>query len=354
MKQINNHYEFIDFLRVSAIIAVILQHAATAFIELESLPADDYEIVLSNQSISRLNILPFIFISGFLLIPRQITPRLIWVKYIKRIAITFLCWSFLYSVYNLLINYLHNDGFSLAFLAKYFISDLVSGGTRRMWYLVMLMGLYALIPVFSKIYGKEDGNYSMYLYLTGLVLLVSIVLPTILIGPIETIFGLDYLRIQHLYPSYMVFYCLLGGGGRIFLHRIPSLSKSIRLLIYIMALAAALIIIMMTLRTNELPEQSNVCYVIMVLALILYSLTGYINWSDKLKHIIKDCAECTFGIYLVHTFVEYALQRFGFREILVANCHPIFYLSLYAFIVLALSWLITKLIRKTSLGVSIT
>ena len=89
------HFEHIDLLRAMAIVTVLLQHCT------EWQNEGGYN--LAYRSLARCNILLFIVISGYLLIPKQIPIRLMWTKYIKRIAITFAVWSFAYSCYNLAV-----------------------------------------------------------------------------------------------------------------------------------------------------------------------------------------------------------------------------------------------------------
>ena len=71
MKQ---HYEFIDFLRVIAILGVILQHSCGSnLIPLwGNYMGGECSLLECYRSLSKYNILLFIFISGYLLIPKMI------------------------------------------------------------------------------------------------------------------------------------------------------------------------------------------------------------------------------------------------------------------------------------------
>ncbi len=196
------HKQFIDTLRCFAIIAVLLQHVVDYYVEVFGKNRITYGLFAS----SRWNILVFVMISGFLFLGRDISIGRMWSHYIKRIILTFLFWSVSYCSYNF---FFANSQIELLQRIKQIPGDVLSGGTRRLWYLVMLVPLYALIPLLQKwMKSLKDQEVNYALIFMGV---TSLFLPTIyLIHPVYSVIGLDIDRIRGVFDSAFVFYLIFG------------------------------------------------------------------------------------------------------------------------------------------------
>ena len=299
---------------------------------------------LAYRSLARCNILLFIVISGYLLIPKQIPIRLMWTKYIKRIAITFAVWSFAYSCYNLAVA----SSMGSVENAKYFVGDLISGGTNRMWYLVMLIGLYAIVPVVSLLFTDKTKQYGEYL--TLLLLVVTILFPTIAMIPsVGTVLSVDMERIAAVFPGHLPFYLLLGAV----LHFWHRDGRHVYNIIWGGGALSLVTLVSLSFNNNSV-EQSFVAYLFIVLGIYLYSVKYYPQWPYRLKTIVRSIADCSFGIYLVHTFIQYALRAISVDSMLSTNMSDYISIPLYPIVLLVLSWFATYLLRLSKLGRKIT
>ena len=333
------HFEHIDLLRTVAIAAVILQHCTDS--------ADYGGGNLVYRSLSRCNILLFIVVSGYLLIPKQIPIRLMWSKYIKRIAITFAVWSFAYSCYNMIVV----QDIGIVENAKKFICDFISGGTNRMWYLVMLVGLYSIIPFASLLFTDKTKQYGINL--TLLLFMVTILFPTVAMIPsVGTILSLDMERIAAVFPGHLPFYLLLGVALRLW-QEDGKLTNSI---VGVVGVLFALSVVTLVLFSffHMAVEQNFVVYVFVVLGIYIYSVNYYPQLPVIIKKIVRNIADCSFGIYLVHTFIQYALRALSFDTLLTNNFYPIFSIPMYTIVLWLLSWLATFLLRLSKVGRKIT
>ena len=336
-------FEHIDFLRVVAIIGVLFQHSSIYF----SMAVGDTFCTQFYWHASRWGILLFLFISGFLLIPKHISVSVMWKRYIKRILVVFFVWSVLYSCYNLFILIWNTSDYHCLDLVKRFIGDVVSGGTNRLWYLVMLMGLYAIIPVISVLY----QNSRIYLYVLILLSVVSVLLPTLCcISPVETLLGTDIDRIMMVYPEYVVFYCLLGGGMRLINKTI--IMKYKWLFYFFLMISFPLFGVMINL--GNMPEMSFVGYFFIIMGLVIFSYDCYSKWPVKIKSVVRGIADCSFGIYLIHTFIQYALQSSNVCNHLASFVPVWIAIPLYCLGLFIICWLCTWLIRRTPIGRRIT
>ena len=337
------HFEHIDLLRVFAILGVLFQHSSTYF----SMAVGDTFCTQFCWRASRWCFLLFIFISGFLLIPKQISISIMWERYIKRILVVFLVWSVLYSCYNTIVLIGSTSDCSFFDLVKRFIGDVVSGGTDRLWYLVMLVGLYAIIPAISVLYNINR----VYIYVLLLLFIVSIFLPTLCcISPFETLLGTDIGRIMMVYPGYVVFYCLLGGGIRMINRDI--LLKYKWFFYFFLIIAIPLIGVMVN--HGNMPEMSFAGYFFIVMGLVIFSYDSFSKWPAIIKGVVKNIAECSFGIYLIHTFIQYALLSLNVCNHL-ASFAPIWIaIPIYCLGLFIICWLCTWLIRRTPIGRRIT
>lgn len=339
-------YNFIDFLRFIAIFGVILQHSASGnLIPLwNNVDGECGRIVESIKAISRYNILVFLFISGYLLIPKKISISIMWRKYIKRIFLVFTFWSILYSIYNILFIYLPQSSISLSTSAKLFLGDVISGGQNRMWYLVMLMGMYAFIPVISCVFADE--GHKTWKYFTWLMIVIVSFLPTISSLPmIGTVVSLNVDRILPVFPGILTLYVVLGG----YFSKSNLKFEHTSLVLILLSIFSLFLIFILTMLGYSI-DINSILYLIVVVGIVTYGIFKYDLWPEWSKLIVKSISECSFGIYLVHTFIQYVLSYVTFDELLSRFFPIILSVILYTITVCGFSWIVVLLLRKTKFG----
>lgn len=341
----NKHYDFIDILRFIAIAAVLLQHTASEYID------GGYGVATNTvnvfRGITRWNILIFVMISGLLLIPKNIAIGKMWKKYIKRITIVFCVWSALYTVYNVIYNWNSN---SVIETIKTGIGSFIGGGTQRLWYLVMLIGLYAVIPLVSKM--LNNMSFSEKKYLLIILLIVTSVFPTLtLFEPISVMLGLDFDRISSVFPGIYIFYLVLGACYFELKEKITK--KAILALIYSLGLICTVISAVIHYSIEGTLNVDLVIYVIICFSIFLFADSISEKLPRILRTIIRSVADCSFGIYLVHTFVQYFFKDTGIAKIFF-GLPTIVSIIVYFIALFLISWGLTRLIRCISIGRKIT
>ena len=151
--------EWLDVLRVLATFAVIFDHVANQhwypiYTENAAYFPEHWSILNFYESLAHWAVPIFVMISGALFLGRDIPPRKIWRKYIARLATAFLFWTILYA----LIDY--SKGYDLYIV----ISNLITG-QMHFWYLLMIMGVYAIIPLLRPI-AKDERLTNYYVGLS--------------------------------------------------------------------------------------------------------------------------------------------------------------------------------------------
>lgn len=341
------HYEFIDLLRCIAIAAVLLQHSATEFIDGNNGSAISIANVF--RGLTRWNILLFVMISGLLLIPKNISIKQMWGKYIKRIAICFVVWSALYTVYNVIFEW---NKTGILQIIKNSIGSLISGGSQRLWYLVMLIGLYAVIPLVSKL--LNSISFSEKKYCIVLLYIVVSLLPTaMLFKSVSTVFEMNYNRLSSVFPGIYVFYLILGACYFEMKERAFKTRNFRTVIIYTLGLSGLVISGIIHYFIESMLDVSIAIYPFICFAIFLLADSVSERISIKVKGIIRKIADCSFGIYLIHTFVQYFLKETKIAN-LIFSLPTIVSIILYFFILFLISWGLTEIIRVFRLGRKIT
>lgn len=139
-----HNIQYLDYLRVVCIIAVVLIHVTTP--ALSSINNPGWEINLAINAMSRFGVPIFFMISGSLFLNPE---RNVSFPYIKkklgRIILAFIVFSFAYNI----LWYIGTVGFTFDYnvFTHKFIPNLI-GGWYHLWYLQALMVLYILTPQF--------------------------------------------------------------------------------------------------------------------------------------------------------------------------------------------------------------
>jgi small-conductance mechanosensitive channel len=145
-----------DCLRLLAMIAVIVIHVVALQWDKVQLHTGDWFVVCAYNGSVRWGVLVFLMISGALFLDpqKQLPLRTIYGKYILRLIIAYFAWGALYALFAF-------DG-SLSGFAENLIT-----GYYHMWYLPVLAGLYAMLPLLRKI--TEDPKLHGYILALALV-----------------------------------------------------------------------------------------------------------------------------------------------------------------------------------------
>lgn len=323
----NKRIIYIDVLKILASIAVVIIHVATS--DTSSTPFTyEWNILNFFNSISRWCVPVFIMASGvvFLSNNKEVTIKNIWVKYIKRIAITFVIWSTIYSItYNVIFS--KNINFKI-------IKDIFCGHFH-LWYLKMAIGLYIITPFLKKL--TTDKKLIQYFLVIWFI--AQICLGMCGIVPI-------YLQFVMGYSGYFI----LGH----YLNTYKLSNKNIKV-VYVLGIIGLFVTIIGTsiikkysidvTNKNIFYEylSPNVLFMSMAIFIFIKRLIQKISINISLKKIIEKWSSYLLGIYVIHILVLEVVMNI---KTVILQYSPILTMLIIPLIVYSISTMLVIIISK--------
>lgn len=327
----------LDLLRLIAILGVIVMHIKLSG---NSMPQSRFGVTLYQGIWSSVTwcVPIFVMISGRLFLDpaRDITLQKLCTKYIPRIATAFLFWSAIYQVYYSVLG-----GQALnwkGILSQYLM------GPYHMWYLYMIVGLYAVTPILRKF----SGDAAITKYFVILFFFAELLNEY---GPYLPVIGgtLAYAaeKINLNVVLGMTGYYVLGWH----LYR-TELTKKQEAAIYLAGLLA-LCFTIFAASNLPIPEGQNTEFYQQYLKpnVILESAALYTffvkrvckaRFSERLAGWISLLAENCFGIYLIHALVNEFVCTGSWKDAF----SPFLAVPVLVFLVFAISAVIIFPLRK--------
>ncbi len=298
----NKHIIFIDYVRALACVLVCLIHSPIS---------SDYSEGLYVAGATLLG-LPcnglFFMVSGYLLLPIKGDAKSFLKKRLSKVVYPTLLWTFFYIFLNIVLGYnslvdLWHIIFSIPFARQ---------GTGWFWFMYVMIGLYLVSPIISKwLEFVSKGEFHLYLGLWAITCLYPILA--------------NYVEVTHGVENMLYYFCgyigyfLLGA----YLKKYPpKLSGMILIGIYVVVLSVALLAKSANIEilADQFGDYLSIFAICMCLSLfgIIERFEHLYERYGKLSPIVSNFSKCSFGIYLIHHFVnhqiinrQYLIETFG-------------------------------------------
>lgn len=285
---------YIDVLRVVATFAVIMIHVSGQNWYFTDVNSFTWHAFNFYDSICRWAVPVFVMMSGALFLPRDISLKTMYGKYILRIFVAFLFWSVIYA-----IPALASGGWS-------FVKEIVIG-PGHMWFCLMIIGLYIVTPLLRMI----SANRKLTLYFLIISFCTAFLIPQIAlvlqdIGATSTTYAgeaiaqaLKDLRLDFVlgYP----FYFLLGD-----LINRSDLNRQLRLAIYATGAAGFIATALMSAVFSHMhgqPVGSYMEYFTVNVMLEAIAVFVFAKYKFRGNRIWEQMARYSFGAFLVHMLI---------------------------------------------------
>ena len=272
--------------------------------------------------------------------PREISIRRIYSKYVPRMVVAYIVWSGIYASVALFTG----GGFDLFW--EQFIS-----GHYHMWFVPMIVGIYICIPFIRQIIkDKKVLKYFLWLSFVFVFLLPQIVTlandfaSERLIQIVQNIYGKICSIDLHMVLGY-VFYFVLGY----FLNNV-EMSKKQRRYVYLLGAVGFLLTIVLDL---AVALKTQTCcqnyYSYFSINVMLESIAVFIAFkyakfkNDKVYRIMTILSKYSFGAYLVHVLVIELLSKKGLNTL---SFNPIVSVPIIGIVVFVISYLISAVCNK--------
>lgn len=302
---------YLDYLRVFATIAVMLIHISGdkwAEVDVSSFQWQTFNFY---NSVSRWGAAVFVMISGAIFLNRQIPTAKIYSRYILRLAAAFAAWSVFYAFY---------EGGSRKEMVQAVIY-----GCYHMWFILMIIGVYACIPFLRAI--AQERRLMMYFF--GLAFVFAFLIPeaTSLIYDfggenavyLTKLVNRDIralnLNIIRGFPGYF----LLG-----YFLCTEELSRRQRHIIYGLGLLGFALTIALSslaaIKTQAPTENYYDTFTVNVLfeCMAVFVWFKYRRFENAgLNRIFQKLSKYSFGAYLVHVLFIRILRRAGFDTLMM-------------------------------------
>lgn len=281
------------YLRVAACVAIVVLHTVFASTVYFKDTITDHQLLVSTtvQHLLMWAVPCFLMVTGALLLQpsRQISAKKLFGKYIRRIVLALVFFTFLFQWLD------HIFGGERS-VWKSGLSDLIQGhGWPHMWYLYLMLGIYLMIP-FYKMIADRASNEQLWQLTATLVVFISLI-PLLHLAGIEDI-GF-YLPTSLIYPVYVF------GGYALYRKNIEAPAAAV-----IFAVSTGLILIL-SLKGVTADIYGYDSILVIAQSLSLFSLALRIRRNASI--VVRSIDRCGFGIYLMHMAgVVFVMKWVGF------------------------------------------
>lgn len=339
---INNRFEYLDILRIVATVAVVMIHVvARGWLE-NDIFTFEWQFYNLFYGTLRWAVPVFVMISGTLFLGgKEKSLRKLYDKNITKIILAFCFWSAVYvTVYFKEREYGVGDAVSIFLKGHY-----------HMWFLLMITGLYMLVPVLRKITESE----AVTKYTLGLFMTFSVLIPFFL-----RIFSVKYdhigndigemlKRVDYLTSQVFVFYFLLGY----YLDK-REMVKREKKFIWILGITGFFLTVFLTnwishlyhVQDERFGDCLNLNVMLESIAVFVLVKSNYkkFNLGEKAKRFVQKFSKYSFGIYLVHVMVLDWVNRIAEGTVILEN--PFLHIPIVTIVVVTISYMISAILNK--------
>ena len=333
---------YLDLLRVISIFCMMMLHVCAS--QFDSLDVRSYEWQVLNvyDSMVRFCVPVFVMISGvFFLDPNREYPlKKLFGNNIKRIVTAYLFWAFCYAV---VVSFADCRTINASFWKS--VAKETITGRYHLWFLNMIVGIYLVVPFLRKI-AADKKLLEYFILLSFLAETVSNLVAANAMTAETVGVAINKLSLSMVlgYTGYFM------AGYYFYTYEIP---KRYRNGIYFLGVLSVLVTIV---GTSLLSIQSGVAnrvlynylfvttwFASMAVFLCFKNVVSRMRFLEKREKMITKVAELSFGMYLVHDFVNIALKLIGITPTLF---NPVFAVPLQTVIVFVASFVVIWVMSK--------
>lgn len=335
-----------DLLRIIASFCVILIHCRI-YDQGSDWTNQDASLLISNfyGIISRWAVPCFVMLSGMMFLngSKEIPMKTLYSKYILRMAISYLFWSVVYTLFNLSFE----AGDSLKERVLYIYNYLFCG-ELHMWYILMIIGLYVASPVIKYIVNNAPKQLIHY-WIAAMFVFVSVIpfvsdLGVFYVSSVVKFLN-TYIDIQFL-CGYTLYYVLGFYFARY------ELSKKVKNIIYILGACGflycvAVLIVLKYFINLDMGALSymypNIIFMSCSVLLLFKDHVSKIEFKERTQRFIVNLSKLTYGIFLIHVLVLKGLYHLGIN---ISICNVVISEPLVSLITFIISTVIVFVISK--------
>lgn len=308
MEKDNRMIQF-DILRILAAFSVVMLHCSAQYWYSLDVTQTSWKIANAYDSISRFGVPVFVMISGALFLGRDKGTSLkrLYTHNILRLVILWGVWKVIYGLRYCYLSGVYKLG------VKEIVKQCLSGG-YHLWFLPMIIGLYAVSPILRTWIDaarEQEIRYLIYLFAGFQILRTT--LCNILVNP-ELLGVLDSYEIA-MVCGYLGYY-VLGY----YLVKYP-LKQSLRKALYLALLpcmAANLFISQWQSAGKGIPDgdiyDSFGIFTFLIVIAVFVGVCQFCRdrkFKKSTQMVIGECSKGTLGIYLMHLILLDLLKTAG-------------------------------------------
>ena len=329
---------YFDILRIISSFAVIIIHVSARY---NSLNCNNYnyKIGFFYNGVSRFGVPIFFMISGALFLNKDISFEKIFKKYIRKIIIHLISWSFIYSFYSIKYSNFNFNKIIINFFSGHF----------HFWYLYITIQLYIIVPFLREIVKKQSLFKAFIILSFVFTFLFSYLnkIKSFCHKLLSKILNVIYLNLKNKYLRGHIFYFILGY----YLNNSMNIDIYKKILFYSLGLIGFFFIIIFYYLSIKY-HQSMIPFYFRPLNLniLAYSIGIFVffkhnfnNISIKYMKFIKIISSHTFGIYLIHPMIINIIR--GRNDSFLSSLNLIYKIPLMSLITFLFSFMISIIIK---------
>ena len=334
---------YFDYLRIICSFLVILIHVSSQYYYRFDINSYEFKIAYYYNGFSRFSVPNFFMISGALFLNKDLSFKIIFNKYIKRIIIHILLWSIIYAFININLKELN--------IKKKFFE--IINGPYHLWYLYATIGLYILIPFTRRICQNKDLLKSFI----NFNFIILFIIPNYIY--IISYYSIEISNILNVINSKLNFYILSVNNFYFifgyYLHMKNAINKEFKITIYILGLISIIFSTKISYDFAFIKKKKIIHFSHTFFNIFFTSISIFIffkNYFNKLKTnniidiIIQYISQLTFGIYLIHPLIIQTMKDLNIFYLQINIIFLIPFITLFIFILSLIFIIVLKNIPK--------